>query len=84
MLKQAIIDTPLANDQLAFFYLGQEGFLIKFRKSYFLIDPYLSDYVDRHCCTDTVHWKRRYQPPILAKELDFELQKISRFLVFIE
>lgn len=71
MLKNKILNTLLTPDQLAFFYLGQEGFLFKFRNSYILIDPYLSDYVDQNCCTATLTWKRNYLPPLSPESLDF-------------
>ena len=71
MDKQLFLQTKLTDDQVALFYLGQEGFLIKYHDKYLLIDPYLSDYVDRNCCTNTVKWVRRYPAPIAAEELDF-------------
>ena len=71
MTKNFILNTELTAHQAALFYLGQEGMLIKYHDRYILIDPYLSDYVDRHCCTETVQWIRRYPAPIEAKELDF-------------
>lgn len=71
MKKKDILETKLANHQAALFYLGQEGYLIKYQNSYILIDPYLSDYVDQNCCTETVTWKRNYPAPIQASELDF-------------
>lgn len=71
MNREYILETCLTERQLALFYLGQEGFLIKHCDKYYLIDPYLSDYVDRNCCTDTVKWIRRYAPPILPEQLDF-------------
>ena len=71
MLKNKILNTAITSEQLALFYLGQVGFLFKFRDSYILIDPYLSDYVDQHCCTETVLWKRNYLPPLSPESLDF-------------
>ena len=71
MNKKYILDTSINDHQLALFYLGQEGYLIKYKKTFILIDPYLSDYVDQNCCTDTVKWVRNYPAPIEAKELDF-------------
>ena len=71
MDKSLFLNTKLTDNQVALFYLGQEGFLIKYHDQYILIDPYLSDYVDRNCCTDTVKWVRRYPAPIAAEELDF-------------
>lgn len=69
--KEFILHTKLASWQAALFYLGQESFLIKYCGKYFLIDPYLSDYVDRNCRTPEVPWERRYPAPIQADELDF-------------
>ncbi len=71
MEKEFFIETQLTEKQAALFYLGQEGFLIKYRESYYLIDPYLSDYVDRNCCTDTVKWVRKYPAPVKPEQLDF-------------
>lgn len=71
MTRNFILNTELTEKQAALFYLGQEGMMIKYHDRYFLIDPYLSDYVDRHCRTDKVQWSRRYPAPIQAEELDF-------------
>lgn len=71
MKREWILNTQLTPDQIALFYLGQEGFLIKFQEKYLIVDAYLSDYVDRHCCSDTVKWVRNYDAPIRAEELDF-------------
>lgn len=71
MNKEFILETHLTEGQIALFYLGQEGFLFKYHGAYFLIDPYLSDYVDRNCCRENVKWARRYEAPILPEELDF-------------
>lgn len=71
MEKEYFFKTHLTEDQTALFYLGQEGFLIKHRNMYYLIDPYLSDYVDQNCSTDTVKWVRKYDAPILPEQLDF-------------
>ena len=51
-------------------YLGQEGFIIGKSGSYIAVDPYLSDYVDKNCSV-LVEWKRLYEPPMEASELDF-------------
>ena len=69
-LKEDVINTRLLPEQAALWYLGQEGFLIKNADSYILIDPYLSDYVDRNC-SERVKWKRLYPAPISPSELDF-------------
>ena len=70
-MKQMILKTELLPDQLALFYLGQEGFLVKAGGKYLLFDPYLTDYVDRNCCTEDVIWRRRYPAPVKPEMLDF-------------
>ena len=71
MKKSYITDTVLNDNQVALFYLGQEGYLFKYKQTHILIDPYLTDYVDQNCCTETVKWVRKYPAPITAEELDF-------------
>ena len=71
MNKDFILNTLLTDNQIALFYLGQEGFLFKYKDTNILIDPYLSDYVDKNCCSETVQWTRNYPAPISAKDLDF-------------
>lgn len=69
-MKQRILDTCLADGQLAMFSLGQEGFIFKFEGQYILIDGYLTDYVDRVAEADKGR-KRNFPPPIRPEELDF-------------
>lgn len=71
MKKEFFTNTLLADNQIALFYLGQEGFLFKYKNTHILIDPYLSDYVDANCCSDNVKWVRNYPAPIQAETLDF-------------
>jgi L-ascorbate metabolism protein UlaG (beta-lactamase superfamily) len=70
-MKNRILNTILAEGQVAIFYLGQESILIKADGKYLLFDGYLSDYVDKNCCSELVKWVRRYAPPMKASELDF-------------
>ena len=58
------------DSQTALWYLGQVGFILAHEGCFIAVDPYLSDYVDKHCC-QFVEWKRLYEPPIAAEELDF-------------
>lgn len=51
-------------------YFGQEGFLFEYKNTKIVIDPYLTDYVDKNCC-QYVKWKRKYAPPIKPEQLDF-------------
>ena len=71
MDRNTFLDTCLTNDQIGFFYLGQEGFLIKYENTYLLIDPYLSDFVDRRNSTPEAKWERRYPAPVSAEVFDF-------------
>ena len=70
-MKDFILNTSLANGQIAIFYLGQESILVKSEDTYLLFDGYLSDFVDKNCCSENVKWVRRYAPPISGEELDF-------------
>ena len=70
-MKNKILNTELSGCQTAIFYLGQESILIKNNGRYLLFDGYLSDYVDRNCCSELVKWVRRYPAPVSAEELDF-------------
>lgn len=71
MDRNTFLDTHLAGGQIGLFYLGQEGFLIKYQDTYLLIDPYLSDFVDRRNSTPEAKWFRRYPAPVSADALDF-------------
>ena len=70
-MKSLVLNTQLAKGQVALYYLGQVGFLVKWEGKYLLIDGYLSDYVDKNCCSEQVKWVRKYPAPIKAEELDF-------------
>ena len=70
-MKNKIINTAIAEGQIAIFYLGQESIIIKSEGKYLLFDGYLSDYVDKNCCSEAVKWVRRYAPPMSPSELDF-------------
>lgn len=70
-MKNKILNTVLAEGQVAIFYLGQESILLKAEDKYLLFDGYLSDYVDKNCCSEQVQWVRRYAPPMSPSELDF-------------
>ena len=51
-------------------YLGQEGFLFGYNGKTIVIDPYLTDYVDKNC-SQLIRWKRKYAPPIKPTDLHF-------------
>ena len=70
-MKNTILNTKLAEGQIAIFYLGQESILVKAENKYLLFDGYLSDYVDKNCCSELVKWVRNYPSPMSASELDF-------------
>ena len=70
-MKNKILNTNLANGQVAIFYLGLESILVKADGKYLLFDGYLSDYVDKNCGSEQVKWVRRYPTPVSPEELDF-------------
>lgn len=70
-MKRFLLETNLLPEQIGIFYLGQTGYLLKYRDKYIMIDGYLSDYVDQNCSNEMVKWIRNYPPPILPGELDF-------------
>lgn len=67
-MKDRILSATIAEDQLALFYIGQAGFIIKFGGKYLMIDGYLSDIAD---IPSDPRFIRKYPPPIKAEELDF-------------
>lgn len=70
-MRDKILKTELLPNQIGLYYLGQVGYIIKYRDKYIMTDAYLSDYVDRNCCSENVKWVRRYPAPIAAEDLDF-------------
>lgn len=70
MLREQILNTVLAPGQAALFYLGQLGFLLKYAGRCILIDPYLSDLVDRKNGF-APGWTRNYAVPLQPEALDF-------------
>ncbi len=69
-LAADVLKTELNKTQTGLWYLGQEGFIVKSKKAFLAVDPYLSNYVDKNCC-EFVKWKRLYPAPIKAEKLDF-------------
>ena len=70
MKKTDILNSRLAEGQIGLWYLGQVGFVLGANGKYIAVDPYLSDFVDKNC-SQLVEWKRLYDAPIDAQELDF-------------
>ncbi len=52
-------------------YLGQCGFLFSAAATTILVDPYLSDSIDRLPGFPEGFWKRSYLPPLAPSQLDF-------------
>ena len=65
-----ITEAVLTDKQVALWYLGQEGFVIKSGERYLATDLYLSEYVDKNC-SQYVKWERLYPAPVHAEELSF-------------
>lgn len=70
-MRKELGSLNLKPNQTALYYIGQMGILACHNGSWLMIDGYLSDYVDRNCCTPQVQWKRKYAPPLEPRELDF-------------
>lgn len=70
-MKSEILSKKVNKGEIALFYLGQEGFLLKTEDKYILLDGYLSDYVDKNCNSPEVTWVRKYPAPIKPEELGF-------------
>ena len=66
-MKKRILNTEIGDRQLAMFYTGQEGFVLKFRGIYVLVDGYLTGglYGPEN------PGGRNYLSPIKPEELDF-------------
>ncbi len=58
-------------NDVSIYYLGQEGVLINLNGKTFCVDPYLTDYVDKNCCTEIIKWNRLYESKIKGQDLDF-------------
>ena len=66
-MKDKILNTKLTDEQLGMFYLGQEGFILKFKDKYLCIDPFLTGGV-----RGVDEWGfREFKAPIEPSELDF-------------
>ena len=59
----------LEENEIGVVYLGGAGFLLAHAGTVVLVDPYLSDSVDR--ALDKPEWKRLYPPPFSPEELSF-------------
>lgn len=70
-MKNYILKTVLAEGQLALFYLGQEGFLIKWKDKYLIIDAFLTGSVASDKADAMTQWLRSYPAPIEPEQLDF-------------
>ena len=66
-LRARILETEITDSQIGLFYLGQVGFIIKFRGKYLLLDGYLTGTL----YTPEKGWGRNYLPPIKPEELSF-------------
>ncbi len=68
-MKNKILSTKLLDRQIAIFYTGQMGFLVKYGETFLLFDGYFTDYVDRN--GHDARWVRRYPAPLTPDDLDF-------------
>lgn len=65
-MRDEILNIRVSDGYPAFFYVGQEGFIVKGPGTYLLIDGYLTG-----GCVPGEPFGRQYRPPIAPEELDF-------------
>ncbi|TSA14235.1 MBL fold metallo-hydrolase [bacterium] len=70
-LSNSISQYSLESDELAIWFLGQSGYLIKSRDAVIAVDPYLSDFVENKNGLNDRFAKRRYPPPLDPSSLSF-------------
>ncbi len=66
-MKDLIVNTALTNNEIAFFYTGQEGYILKSGNTTLLIDGFLTGTL----AAPGIMWGRNYEAPIKPEELDF-------------
>lgn len=66
-MKDLILNTVLTDREIGFFYLGQEGYILKSGKTAILIDGFLTGPL----AAPGLLWGRNYAAPIQPEELDF-------------
>lgn len=67
-LLEEIENTKLSEDEIALWYLGQSGFLIKQKNTKVLIDPVLTDLKDENGIS-----RRYYEPPFSPEKLKADI-----------
>lgn len=58
-------------------FLGQCGFILNFDGKTVVLDPYLSDYLDRKLSTDDVKWERKFPAPTTLAHINPDIVLIS-------
>lgn len=66
-LREMILNTIIPENEIALYYLGQEGFIFKFRGKVILVDGYLTGPL----YDPKLGWGRNYLSPLLPEETDF-------------
>ncbi len=69
-MKERILASSPSENQIALFYTGQMGYILKYRGLFLMIDGYLTDSVDKGS-TERVKWERKYPSPLSPSSLDF-------------
>ncbi len=69
-VQESIKNSRPALHEIYMWYLGQEGFALKCGEETLVIDPYLTDSIDRMNNSDN-GFKRLYPPPVTPLELSF-------------
>ncbi len=69
-LAQRIWERTVSEEEICIWYLGQEGFAMKSSGGLFLVDPYLTDSIDRSQ-PENQGFQRKYPSPATPEELQF-------------
>ena len=69
-MKKKILNTKLLPGQIALFYLGQVGYIIKYNEKYIMIDGYFAG-INKWEAKPEDMWVRSFPAPIAPEELDF-------------
>ena len=68
LLQQIELD-DINDNQLFIYFLGQSGYVLKFKKFTIYVDPYLTDYIENPLGLNERNMKRSFPTPIKPEEI---------------
>jgi L-ascorbate metabolism protein UlaG (beta-lactamase superfamily) len=69
-LKKFVNSDEISSEGIDIAWIGQAGFIIRFNRKIYLIDPYLSDYLAKEYNGNEFSYKRLIAIPILPKDFN--------------